>query len=341
MKTVWLGRGVSNNVELIELLRGVGLFVAVSHHVDTWAGQQHADRSFQEPDVSGDEYVQWTAQMLRENNFDAFIPGRCLGDFERFPLDVMPKLLTGCSPQTINTLDDKALFYQLCQKAQLKSVADFEVFSTVEQFKKGYETLKSLGHETLCFKPVKGVYARGFRILTNRNPLDVIEHHGPYNIQPKDFVRWLEENPDYTLEPMVLMPLFNGKEYSVDGSFDGEHYRFVARQKNGTAGQVIETNPVLYDTALEIAKLFGLRGIFNIQLMDHHGSPMVLEVNPRPAGGMGASRLSDVAIVVPEIFNSIPVPSDVSMIVPQHRQEIISESHYMLKNPPPKQKLGM
>jgi len=325
MTTVWLGRGVSNNVALIEALSQKGCSVVLSHNAERWAGQQHAP-SFREPDCSGVEYVQWCADMVKTYGFDYFMPGRCLGDFATANEDLKRKLVMGCAPERSNDLDDKALFYQQCQDAQLTCAADFAVFSDLNSFQSGMKRLNKQGHERLCFKPRKGVFGQGFRALTNASPLDTIVYGSSLALRASDFERWLAEASS-PMADMILMPLFDGKEISVDGAFDGTHYRMVARVKNGTAGQRVVTTPEIYQIAENIARVFELRGIFNIQLMYHNNQPMVLEVNPRAAGGFGISCLADVDLFVAEVLSAPHQPAQ-GVIVPQREMDIVSHTHY-------------
>lgn len=325
MSTVWLGRGVSNNVAFIDALQKQGCSVVLSHHVEQWAGQEYA-ASFREPDCSGDEYVNWCAEMVSTYGFDYFMPGRCLGDFSNFPAHMTSKLIMGCAPETINDLDDKAIFYQKCRDAEFDFAADFAVFTNAPSFQSGVAMLRAKGHERLCFKPSKGVFGQGFRMLTTKNPLESIVRGSSLALRESDFERWLEES-DQDMDEMIVMPLFNGKEISVDGSFDGLNYRMVARQKNGSAGQTIVTTPAIYETAEKIARLFELRGVFNIQLMHHNDRPMVLEVNPRAAGGIGVSLLSGIDVVVPGVFTAGRAVAQ-GVITPTEERDIVCESRY-------------
>ncbi len=326
MSTVWLGRGVSNNVAFIDALQQQNCSVVVSHHLNQWAGQEYA-ASFNEPDCSGEEYVQWCAEMVKTYGFDYFMPGRCLGDFSQFPSSMTHQLIMGCAPETINDLDDKAIFYQKCQNAGFDFASDFALFNNLDTFRQACELLRSKGHDQLCFKPSKGVFGQGFRVLTDKNPLESIVRGSSLALRTIDFERWLGESIE-NMDHMILMPLFNGKEVSVDGSFDGSHYRMVARRKNGAgAGQSILTDSSIYERAEKVARLFGLRGVFNIQFMHHNEQPMILEVNPRAAGGIGISLLSDVNIVSPEIFTAGNGTFE-GVITPTREQEIVCESRY-------------
>lgn len=332
MATVWLGRGVSNNIALIEAIKKLSLSVVVSHFVHEWSGNQYA-QSFIEPDIDGDDYVKWTAEILENKNFDYFMPGRCLGNFSQFPKHLKNKLIIGCSPENINDLDDKGIFYQKCKDNGIDFVADFSLFNDINSFTDAYAMLKNKGHEKICFKPSKGVFAQGFRILTDENPLHTIQYGSLYHIRVKDFLNSFNDYPEYKMNDMILMPAFNGKEVSVDGSFDGEVYRMVARLKNGSTGQKIIIDKDIYDSALKIAKLFNLTGIFNIQFMYHNNKAMILEVNPRPAGGIATSLLSEVEIINKFLFGMKNHKKSLFHLIPEISKEIVSESKYFVKIP--------
>lgn len=328
MLKIWLGRGVSNNIPLIDALKNLSFSVVVSHVLEDWNGNQYA-KSFQEPDINGIDYVNWTAETVKANSIDFFIPGRCLGDFHHFPEDMRNKLIIGCSPETSYELDDKALFYKKCKEAGFDFVADFETFNDNDSFANAYGNLLRAGYrDKLCFKPSKAVFAQGFRILTNENPLETIQYGSLHHIRIADLLKAFCDYPKYKMEKMILMPLFNGKEVSVDGSWDGDNYRLVARLKTGSSEQKIITDKEIYKYSLEVAHLFKLKGIFNIQFMYHNNKPMILEVNPRPAGGIGTSLLSGVELISPEVFGIKKHKKSLIRLMPDKSREIISETIY-------------
>lgn len=327
-KKIWLGRGISNNISLIQHLRSLEFTVFVSHILPEWSGKQYAI-SFQEPDLHGNDYIDWTYKTLKEENFDFFMPGRCLGDFQHFPAGLSNRLVLGCSPERINELDDKALFYKKCQSAGFDFVADFHVFNDRDSFLNSFNKL-STNHNRICFKPSKGIFGQGFRVITDSNPLEIIEKGSSLHIRKKDILQAFDDYPEYIMKDMVMMPMFNGREISVDGSFDGLNYRLVARLKNNSGGQLIILDEQVYENSLKVANLFGLKGIFNIQFMLHDGIPMLLEVNPRPAGGIGMSLFSDVQIINNGVFGNNISGEDV-LLKPKREDNIATEKIYYIK----------
>ncbi|MFF4345019.1 ATP-grasp domain-containing protein [Kitasatospora sp. NPDC001540] len=100
----------------------------------------------------------------------------------------------------------------------------------------------------------------------------------------------------------LLQELLPGTEYSVDVLTDGTG-RVVAavpRARDRTdsgiviAGRVLDA-PGLARLAEETVRTLGLRGVLNVQLReDRHGAPALLEVNPRPPGGLSLTRAAGV-----------------------------------------------
>ncbi|MFC8720662.1 ATP-grasp domain-containing protein [Kitasatospora sp. NPDC057198] len=100
----------------------------------------------------------------------------------------------------------------------------------------------------------------------------------------------------------LLQELLPGTEYSVDVLTDGTG-RVVAavpRSRDRTdsgivvAGRVLDA-PALSRAAGDTVRALGLRGVLNVQIReDRHGRPALLEVNPRPPGGLSLTLAAGV-----------------------------------------------
>ncbi|WAL70701.1 ATP-grasp domain-containing protein [Kitasatospora sp. YST-16] len=100
----------------------------------------------------------------------------------------------------------------------------------------------------------------------------------------------------------LLQELLPGTEYSVDVLTDatGRTVAAVPRSRDRTdsgivvAGRVLDA-PELSDAAERAVRALGLRGVLNVQLReDRDGRPALLEVNPRPPGGLSLSLAAGV-----------------------------------------------
>lgn len=296
MGCVWLGRGVSNNLGLIEALRRHGVRVIGSHWLTGWAGARYLDETFQEPDLGGYGYRRWFEDVLRQRqDIDLAMPGRQLGAFAQASPDLLPRLLLGSVPAKLPCIDDKIQAYAWARAQGLEGAPDTAAFHDLETFDVGVRELRARGHQRLCCKPSVGIFGQGFRVLhDDRSLLDLVLHASPNALPMTVFRDGLAASG--SIAPMVLMPAFNGPEVSLDGGWDGQGYRLVARQKHA-AGQKVLVDPVLERMGLAIAHAFELRGLFNIQVMQHDGRWWLLEINPRAAGGLEVASVTPVDVV--------------------------------------------
>lgn len=294
--SVWLGRGVSNNVWLIRALQAHGVRVIGSHWLPGWAGARYLDETFREPDLGGAAYRDWFERVLRDRpGIHLAMPGRQLGTFVGVSTDLVPRLLLGSVPARLASIDDKALAYAHARAQGLPCAPDVAVFDNVEDFDEGVRTLRTAGHGRLCCKPSVGIFGQGFRVLDEqRGAMDLLLHASPTTLPMATFRAALEQAG--RIAPMVLMPAFDGPEVSIDGAWDGKGYRLVAREKHA-AGQRVLTDAGLERLGHEVARAFDLRGLFNVQVMRHRGAWWLLEINPRASGGLAVVGTTTVDVV--------------------------------------------
>ncbi|MDN3249951.1 ATP-grasp domain-containing protein [Streptomyces mutabilis] len=129
-------------------------------------------------------------------------------------------------------------------------------------------------------KPRRGSGSRGIVMAAEPDALTGLPHDGSY----------------------LLQELLPGTEYSVDVLMgpDGGARAAVPRARDKTdsgiivAGHILD-RPGLSRFAADVASALGLRGICNVQVReDREGRPALLEVNPRPPGGMSLTVAAGV-----------------------------------------------
>ncbi|MFE5240339.1 MULTISPECIES: ATP-grasp domain-containing protein [unclassified Streptomyces] len=129
-------------------------------------------------------------------------------------------------------------------------------------------------------KPRSGSGSRGIILVKDPSDLAALPHDGS----------------------CLLQELLPGTEYSVDVLTDatGRVVAAVPRSRDKTdsgvivAGRVLRA-PELSDLAKDTVHTLGLRGILNVQVrQDRSGKPALLEVNPRPPGGLSLTVASGV-----------------------------------------------
>jgi carbamoyl-phosphate synthase large subunit len=104
----------------------------------------------------------------------------------------------------------------------------------------------------------------------------------------------------------LVQEMLPGTEYSVDVLTrpDGHVVAAVPRSRDKTdsgivvAGRVVDA-PEFSELAASVVRVMGLRGIANVQVReDREGRPALLEINPRPPGGMSLTIASGVDMPV-------------------------------------------
>jgi hypothetical protein len=136
---------------------------------------------------------------------------------------------------------------------------------------------------------------------------DLLEDPG-YRLDLEDARRRFGSRASF--RPFVAMPWLAGHEWSVDcfRSAGGAAFVGIPRRKLNATTQALEDAQDLVAMSRTLAQHFGLVGLFNVQFKAHRGIPHVLEINPRPAGGMGLSRHAGVELVELALRDALGLP---------------------------------
>jgi biotin carboxylase len=259
---------------------------------------QNCDYAFVEPDISGDVYIEYCLDFCQKHKINIFIPrkenvliSKRLADFEALGV----KVLVCPDAGLMETLDNKAAAYQaLSNEVSIFSIPDYYIVNNINEFHEAYTKLKDKGHE-VCFKPVIGEGANGFRVIKDKiESIDQLFHQGiGYRIPYKyacDILRQQETFPD-----LMVLEFLEGREYSIDcvGSQD-KLYAAIPRMKgDGRVRELVESVELI-QLAHRFHQVYKLPYVFNIQVKYSKGVPKLLEINPRMSGGMHVSCLSGI-----------------------------------------------
>ena len=247
---------------------------------------------------------QFVLENAQQNNVKVLLTGRNGIDYEaqRDQFEAAGiRLLTGAtSVSALETIDDKFAFMQQCQAHDIPVAKAWRFDNTTE--------LKALltehGHQPLCVKPVTGIFAQGFWRLDmgkeDAEQYDSFEHlyfteekkiNTTQFIEAYDNSQMIKQRPI----PMLLMPYLSGREYSIDVVCEyGEVLAAVTRYKTGKI-QHIGYDESVMAVVIPLIKAFGCDGIVSVQTkQDDDGQHCVLEINSRPAGGIGYTTYSGV-----------------------------------------------
>lgn len=309
MKKILLTRGVSNNIWLIEKLQSKGFEVVLSHSLEEWKGKSFVVETIQEPkNLKNREYLKWLESIIAFiDDISYIIPGSNLESFiylDEFK-KIKDKVILGSAIETIKILDNKSYFYSECLKNKLNCSIPFKTYNNYESFIIAKENMIKMGYHELCIKPSVGVFASGFHYFSNEDILKRFTQGSNFAVTYNEYENALK-NSDYVLPEMIIMPKYNGKEISVDGScniYNG-NIAMCARVKIPSVGQKIIIDDEIYKISRKIIDIFKLKGVFNIQFMIHDDKYKILEVNARPSGGIFYSEKGGVSLIE-NLFDNI------------------------------------
>lgn len=246
-------------------------------------------QTFIEPDStgpagSGEGYLDWVRQMVRDNGVDVLVPTR-----HRQLLasaDVGCRVECAGSADVLALLDDKCAFAQALAgepwhlpTQSADSVADLRTLVA------GFRAAQPDGAP--CVKPQVGVNGHGFWRLTRGGPLTHLMNPDARFIQEDLYFAALERaEAEGPIAPLVLMDFLPGPEVSIDVlAHRGAALHALARTKHAASQRVQSAHP-LVPLAGDLVERFGLHGLVNIQFRRaRDDSWKVLEINPRAAGG--------------------------------------------------------
>jgi ATP-grasp in the biosynthetic pathway with Ter operon len=309
MKTIYFNKNFSVTSAQLEALRLEGRFATLVSHSDAENSMMlSASRTVQEPrGLLGDAYVDWLLQTVRRERPDVFIVGKeaAAVAMRRAGFRALgTQVLTVADAPTLKHLDRKDEFLRGWDTAVLPIPA-WTTFDDLPGFEDAIAGLRAHpdfipGVTRLCVKPARGIYAAGFRVLTEGRDLGSFLAGELYQMS-YDEARRLFSQTEPKPPTMLLMHTLEGAERSVDCvAWQGELAAAVVRRKLPSGGpQLIENHPDLLEAAHQIARKYQLSGIFNFQtkdaqLADGARQPNMLEINARASGGLRYSMAAGI-----------------------------------------------
>lgn len=295
MTTVWFNKNFAVIRTYADALKADGRRVVVSHtNADSPQLQGGGEPHLEPRGLVGEEYLRWALDFATRHRVDLFWPGKELAlfalhraEFERRGVGV----LVPADADTLDHLDDKAAF--LGALPPFLHTPPFETVTTWAAMHEAMERLRALGW-TPCFKPARGVYGHGFRIVVETRGLREFLAGDTLRITTAE-TRALFE-PHEPFAPMLVMGCLPGVERSVDVvCWQGELAAAVIRAKlPGLHGsQVVERREDVEALVRAAVRHYNLSGVVNIQFKDDpDGRPAILEINARPSGGSHMSALA-------------------------------------------------
>jgi len=304
---IWLNRTYATHVHTVAMLRdnpaGEPVHVTATHVDPHSPVMLAADATEPEPaeGTSAEEYVAWALDLCGRRGIDVLWPRQHLAALaaarDAFA-DAGVGLVAGPA-EAAALLDDKVAAYRDAEEAGL-AVPPWRLVTTADELRAAYDDLAVLGE--VVSKPVQGVGADGYRILT-RAPLTFEELTGP--LPPRVGVdeataALAAAARTGTAVPLLVMPYLPGPEVSVDclADDDGELLAAVPRSKVQRLRALVD-DPDAVEIARTIVKRHRLGSLSNTQVrywqqpgVDTAPRPYLLETNARVAGGLFQTTLT-------------------------------------------------
>lgn len=267
-----------------------------------------ADIAFLEP--GKEQRVDWLLEKAQALNVKLLVAGHFgqtyLAAKQRFA-DAGIRLMAGCShAESLAQLHNKAVFTDLCQQHGIAVVPATKV-SNADEMQAAYDDWASRGK--VCVKPVQGVFAAGFwRLDPHTSAFESFANSQNFKTHPDVFIssyRQLDNPPEY-----LVMPFLPGLECSVDMFCNhGQLVQAVARYKHAGDYQTLHLQDPAIALAYKVARLFGCDGLVNMQARyAEDGQLYMLEVNPRPSGGIAYTLHSGLNMIETAVTHGLGLP---------------------------------
>ena len=309
MKTIYFNKNFSVTSAQLDALKHEGRYHTLASHSDPENTMMlAADRKVQEPrGLLGDAYVDWLLGTVQRERPDVFIVGKeawAVAERRSEFGALGVQALTVADAPTLRHLDRKDEFLRAWD-TNILPIPAWTTFHDLATFEAGLAELEEHlafvpGVTRLCVKPARGIYAAGFRVLTDGRDLGSFLKGELYQMSYGE-ARRLFAQTETTLPTMLLMHTLEGAERSIDCvAWQGELAAAVVRRKLPSGGpQLIENRPDLLRVARQIAHTYRLSGIFNFQTTDHRlpddtRQPNMLEINARASGGLRYSMAAGI-----------------------------------------------
>lgn len=333
MSRIWFGRGVSNHAELLSWVRTHELsknWTLLVSHFDRFASCLYeADECWlEEKELYGKDYVEYVLKSCVEHRVSVFIPGRefiALSKKTKEFESIGVKILLPASTGVLEKIEHKDQFYTDIKESPVPGPV-FTEFFTVEELDVCYNQMKIFSR--LCTKPAVGIYATGFRVITdNINPFQNFFHPKPFHIGFAELRFSLGHQNHFP--KMLLMEFLEGDEYSVDCFRTQKEELFITPRCKRHGGQFLSAPQELLDGVKWLANHFNMKGLFNVQLKHQNGITRTIEINPRMSGGIAMTRFAGFNFPVAAIAEALG--ERITLLEPTLGGYVVKKDTYTLR----------
>lgn len=295
MIRVWFNHWFSTSYRLIELMKEdkeEQIHVIGSNRQVDSVIQKVCDEWYEDPDLGGDEYVEYCLNFCKEHQVDVFVPRRLMvlisQNRERFT-QLGVKLMVD-DYETISFLNDKAATYDFFSKCEGLHIPDYFIVNTVQGFQEAYKKLQEK-YGRICVKFVKDEGGLSFRkIVDNVDSFKGLRMYPGNDIAYDKLVDTLGTVEQF--DDLMVMPYLPGREISVDCLSTEKGLIAVPRSKGSARHEMVVYDPEILKMVDIIMDKIHLECPCNIQFKIKDDVPYLLEINTRMSGGLQMSCLA-------------------------------------------------
>ena len=288
---VWLNHWFSTAYYFIESLQTSGHYVIATNKSKRSVYASNADEFYVEPNIEGEEYLEFCKNFCKEHYIDVFLPRRGLeiiishlAEFD----EIGVKVLCETDIDLYKTFQSKVKTASYFKNLNVVSVPEQILVNSYEEFLKAYGHMRDAYDFGVCIKYDCDEGGQSFkRIVARDGKLSsaLVGWHG-FDIDLDYLCQCLRTAGKF--KPLVVMPYLQGIEVSVDCFGVGNKFFAVPRFKLGGRITELKFDAKLYSICREFWRASGLKAPFNVQfiLQEPDFEPQLLEVNTRLSGGV-------------------------------------------------------
>ena len=300
-KKIWFNRWFSTAYHFIEAIKnnpdGIDFEIYGTHPNRNTVYLHVCDYAEIEPEVNGEEYINFCLEFCKKHGIDVFIPYQHALEISQAILrfqEIGTKVMVCEDFASMEIISHKGKLYESFVDNGLGHlVPEYRVVQNAAQFMEEYKRLRSLG-KVVCIKPADGRGGEGFRIIRDAEDtiIDLFGHISHY-ISFNEAYKILSKQDRF--EELMVMEYLSGYEFSIDClSYDGQLLAAVPRKKEEGRIRQLEDIPELMEIAGKVNDIYQIPYVYNVQIKYNNGLPKLLEINPRMSGGLHISSLSGV-----------------------------------------------
>jgi len=300
MKTIWLNHVCSQINEIINKIKTINPNINIIYSNDSYTDVCWKQKDIEKYQDKYDEnYIEYIISFINEKKIDLYYPWKqvelIIKNYDYIIKNInhpIKIIIPSIEKNNFDIIENKQKTYEYLQskdKNNILNIPEQYVVNNKEDFLIIYDLLKLKG-ENVCIKPLNGSGGRGFRkICENISKEQQYEWslNDSKNKKNLIFEKFIKIMPT-SFDDIIIMKYLESNEISVDiFCINGKIKEKVIREKNlKNDEQIIIESKIINQYIEFIAESFKLQSFNNIQFITHKDKFYLLEVNPRPSGGI-------------------------------------------------------